>query len=1075
MSFDPHNHSSSRFSEKKSAVACGGFNYSGDQGFQTAGLLEHNEDPALALDEHQRSFSYDDRDDQIAHHNIDEGSEAYQEGGYHLTVINELFNHRYQTLRKIGYGHFSVVWLVRDILAQEPTFYAMKIVKSNANYREQAQDEYFMLCDIQRKLAEYSDSGLDNVVRVYDSFEHNAGGATHFCIVMELLGHSLYKLLTRYAPRISTSKAIPIAIVKVIARNLLKGLACIHGTGYIHTDVKLENLAMKYNLHDIRSLNTPVYDCKLSTSAFTPRMCDFKRLKQKNQEALFLFAQSLANLDGVYDAERILNEYIDNRSYVCNIRPNSDPTTDEALVNSINSFDIEGMMRRADEIFRVVRSGESILEAFRNRRSIVQLTDAQSLRSFLGQEASETNPDSTHLSLESKVLGRLYVRGIDSFDQLTSSGSCLNANCATICPPSTTAAPLVQQACDDSKCKAVITKLNTVLEGSLEIDTEQCSTSSNFNNNNTSSTMTLVDEESRGFGSAPVSTNFDQCIPSSTSRHYLDQLSSDHASSGMSTLPKYIDLYSARFIVGLMTHPALMAGASGNMPTSAPDTLRCEQTKCSLDAKSLMVRSRTNSAAVTELSVNANMFGSYSIRDCQVTSLAASLADESVRSSNRPHVVGSPLLSERCANHNSNDHSDQAQQSPKKLACPSDLQPKPQYLTYPVLSSVSEASFVSHSCHNLTACPKDGTSAALNFEPLCRIPLRNNLHALIENTRQTENVSESVSRISKNFFHSSLYLIDCMERGTASPDKRYSSGLVEPKGEEGSASSTQNHLNVFGNYNIKNSMQAYTFQIGTPSKSFQALTSSPYNRSPYGYDFARFAESRCGALVMRSSDPPDVAHDSLDIIFPTLVSYFDTKHLIPLVPEMFAVKIVDLGNACPFQHHYSELIQTRQYRSPEVILGIPYDQTTDVWSAACVIMELLTGTYLFNPLHPEEGDSWSRDESHLAQIIGTLGYNSVSIDYLLSGKHSSQFFDTEGRLRHIHGLSCSSLYDLLVREYKFREADAQEIAEFLTPMLEINHTKRATAAEALKSKWLNAPGPSDSFFGYGGRKTRPKA
>lgn len=32
------------------------------------------------------------------------------------------------------------------------------------------------------------------------------------------------------------------------------------------------------------------------------------------------------------------------------------------------------------------------------------------------------------------------------------------------------------------------------------------------------------------------------------------------------------------------------------------------------------------------------------------------------------------------------------------------------------------------------------------------------------------------------------------------------------------------------------------------------------------------------------------------------------------------VKIADLGNACWFNHHFSTEIQTRQYRSPEVIL-----------------------------------------------------------------------------------------------------------------------------------------------------------
>ena len=36
---------------------------------------------------------------------------------------------------------------------------------------------------------------------------------THLCFVMEPLGHSVYKLLLRYAPRINDRKAVPVPIV----------------------------------------------------------------------------------------------------------------------------------------------------------------------------------------------------------------------------------------------------------------------------------------------------------------------------------------------------------------------------------------------------------------------------------------------------------------------------------------------------------------------------------------------------------------------------------------------------------------------------------------------------------------------------------------------------------------------------------------------------------------------------------------------------------------------------------------------------------------------------------------------
>jgi len=53
--------------------------------------------------------------------------------------------------------------------------------------------------------------------------------------------------------------------------------------------------------------------------------------------------------------------------------------------------------------------------------------------------------------------------------------------------------------------------------------------------------------------------------------------------------------------------------------------------------------------------------------------------------------------------------------------------------------------------------------------------------------------------------------------------------------------------------------------------------------------------------------------------------------------EKISVKIADLGNACWTSHHFTNDIQTRQYRSPEVILGSKWGASTDVWSMAAMV------------------------------------------------------------------------------------------------------------------------------------------
>jgi serine/threonine-protein kinase SRPK3 len=58
-------------------------------------------------------------------------------------------------------------------------------------------------------------------------------------------------------------------------------------------------------------------------------------------------------------------------------------------------------------------------------------------------------------------------------------------------------------------------------------------------------------------------------------------------------------------------------------------------------------------------------------------------------------------------------------------------------------------------------------------------------------------------------------------------------------------------------------------------------------------------------------------------------------------PDSITVKIADLGNACWVDHHFTNDIQTRQYRSPEVILGSRWGNSADIWSMACMVCIIL--------------------------------------------------------------------------------------------------------------------------------------
>ena len=97
-------------------------------------------------------------------------------------------------------------------------------------------------------------------------------------------------------------------------------------------------------------------------------------------------------------------------------------------------------------------------------------------------------------------------------------------------------------------------------------------------------------------------------------------------------------------------------------------------------------------------------------------------------------------------------------------------------------------------------------------------------------------------------------------------------------------------------------------------------------------------------------------------------------------------------------HHFTEDIQTRQYRSLEVLLGAGYGPPADIWSAACMAFELATGDYLFEP---HSGEDYSRDEDHLAHIIELVG--PIPRHIAFSGKYSREFFNKRGILMLIPG------------------------------------------------------------------------
>eukprot|EP00607_Mallomonas_marina_P010090 CAMPEP_0182419856 /NCGR_PEP_ID=MMETSP1167-20130531/4210_1 /TAXON_ID=2988 /ORGANISM="Mallomonas Sp, Strain CCMP3275" /LENGTH=785 /DNA_ID=CAMNT_0024594991 /DNA_START=38 /DNA_END=2392 /DNA_ORIENTATION=- len=97
------------------------------------------------------------------------------------------------------------------------------------------------------------------------------------------------------------------------------------------------------------------------------------------------------------------------------------------------------------------------------------------------------------------------------------------------------------------------------------------------------------------------------------------------------------------------------------------------------------------------------------------------------------------------------------------------------------------------------------------------------------------------------------------------------------------------------------------------------------------------------------------------------------------------VKLIDFGSSCFVTDHLTSYIQSRSYRAPEVILGLPYDFKIDIWSVGAVLAEMHTGYVLF------QNDSVA---TMLARISGILGPMPASM--IKNGREAAKFYTVAG-------------------------------------------------------------------------------
>ncbi|KAJ1476648.1 kinase-like domain-containing protein [Baffinella frigidus] len=112
------------------------------------------------------------------------------------------------------------------------------------------------------------------------------------------------------------------------------------------------------------------------------------------------------------------------------------------------------------------------------------------------------------------------------------------------------------------------------------------------------------------------------------------------------------------------------------------------------------------------------------------------------------------------------------------------------------------------------------------------------------------------------------------------------------------------------------------------------------------------------------------------------------ENILLKAPNKSSIKVIDFGSSCFENERVYTYIQSRFYRSPEVILGLPYDMAIDIWSFACILAELYTGY----PIFPGENE--------VEQLACIMEINGLPPRAMVEqASRRKMFFDSSGAPR----------------------------------------------------------------------------
>jgi dual-specificity kinase len=240
-------------------------------------------------------------------------------------------------------------------------------------------------------------------------------------------------------------------------------------------------------------------------------------------------------------------------------------------------------------------------------------------------------------------------------------------------------------------------------------------------------------------------------------------------------------------------------------------------------------------------------------------------------------------------------------------------------------------------------------------------------------------------------------------------------------------------------------MFEYFEHLGRWCIAFETLGPSLYEFQK-GHQFRPYPLSAVRDIIRQSIEALAYVH-SLELVHtdikPENICLMSGVARKPGAPANTKIRLIDFGTAewCAKDGHRNALVSTRQYRAPEVVMGLGWNHVADLWAIGCVLIEMLAGRQIF----PTHGDL--EQLAMVERVSGTIPQFMIN----QAPPDVKEMFDDRGRVKSelVAPDRQSRVSRLMLLPNMFPDERDKNLLKLLLYLLTINPRARIPAKQAL--------------------------